>query len=202
MKQQNKRWIGILGAGLLLVGLNAQATPLVLTPGDCITGIGGNCWTSADNSGWDADKVETLSGTGLELFLAYKGDADGDPDEGYGEAWYDTTFENSNEDALIEWDDSGVEKIIGDEIYLLVKDGIHDPAVYLFDISTWDGEMAIDLNGFWTGSGVGGSISHVAIFAGVIGGGTPPTGIPEPNIIFLLGLGLAGLGAARRLRSN
>lgn len=40
-----------------------------------------------------------------------------------------------------------------------------------------------------------GRLSHYTVFSG---GGTPPSQIPEPGVLLLLGVGLAGLGLTRR----
>ena len=70
--------------------------------------------------------------------------------------------------------------------YLLVKDGNFEPYAYFFDLtSAWNGTDKLVLEGFWPGQG---SISYAAIYAA--DGGTT---------LMLLGMALAGLGAARRL---
>lgn len=73
--------------------------------------------------------------------------------------------------------------------YLLVKNG--NKPQYLFDlgVSGWNGVESIELNHFYTD---GGSISHVALFGKVM------TEVPEPSALILMGLGLIGLGMARR----
>jgi hypothetical protein len=87
----------------------------------------------------------------------------------------------------ISWVGSG--PVAKDNIFLLVKDGNQNPSAYLFNISGWNGTELLSLSNFWPGPG--GAISHVSIYAsGVPDGGTT---------LILLGIGLAGLGAARRL---
>ncbi len=43
--------------------------------------------------------------------------------------------------------------------------------------------------------------SHISVYYRNGGGGTPPSGVPEPGVLFLLGAGLMGLGLARRRKS-
>jgi hypothetical protein len=111
---------------------------------------------------------------------------------------YNTTYSNGNNNAVIEF--------VGDEAianpcWLLVKDGNHDPAWYLFDISGWDGFEDIEISGLWPDENGGGSISHVSILGGE-GVINPPNGeIPEPASLLVWGvLGLVGAGAAWRRR--
>ena len=191
---------GALATRLLLVGPTAQA--LVLTPDDCSVGGGSvTCWHLSSNSQPSADDIETLVGSSGDLGQVYKAQVGGN-DEGIAESWYDATFSNSStdpEDALIEWVGSGLDKITGDEIYLLVKDGNTSPPGYVFDISSlWNGTDDIVLEGFWPGRG---AISNVTIFAGD-GGGSPPQGVPEPGIAALLGFGLIGIGVVGRNRKQ
>lgn len=191
---------GLLATGLLLVGQAAQA--LVLTPDDCsLNGGSVTCWYLPNNSQPNADSIETLVGSSADLDELYKANVGGG-EEGAAATWYETTFSNPSndpEDALIEWVASGLDKIIGDEIYLLVKDGKHNPPGYVFDISLlWDGEEAIQLDGFWPAQG---AISNVTIFASD-GGGSPPQGVPEPGIAALLGFGLIGISVVGRNRKQ
>jgi hypothetical protein len=137
----------------------------------------------------DANDVMAITGdTGIVSL--YKNDANPAGEEGSFMSSYDVTYtpsagEAHNADIIY-----GTGDFITDPSYLLVKDGKHDPYWYLFDISSWNGTETISLTNFWLD---GGAISHVTIF-----GGTGTTDVPEPGTFALLGLGLLGLGLARR----
>jgi len=166
----------------------AQAEPLMLSPdpGQAYDGFdcGSDCgpgtseildWLNTNVAGFDSSNV------------LYQSDENGDAigeDSGLFADDYATEFMNITGDpsgATISWGEGG---IIQGAQWLLVKDGDHIPVWYLFDITDWDGMMAIELTGFWQDNG---AISHVSIY-----------GIPEPGTLALFGIGLALAAFSRR----
>lgn len=194
----------LLAMALLFTGINANAIPLELDPGDATlygTGTGGAC------DGLDPADADLCDGTGTSSILAwldanvagfdssdelYKSEVGGG-DSGPFATPYTTTYSNTSSDpsnALVEYNGDG--DPITDAEWLFVKDGNNEPVWYLFDISSWDGMVDIVLTGFWPN---GGAISHLSIY-----GGDDTTRVPEPGTLALLGLGLLGLGVNRRNR--
>lgn len=183
--------LGLLGA--LAFSSTALSATLDIMPTDCATTgadyeLGATCWTTDDNSQPDAASLSTLTGIPAadlnELYKANQGGSDGDD--------YTTTFSNSAtdpEDATIEWDGGGFISCVTETCILVVKDGKHSPAVYVFDITGWDGQDQINLTAFWPQQG---AISNVSIWGG------SSTSVPEPGTLALLGIGLFGMGAMRR----
>ena len=197
---------------LILLGaasFGAQATTVEINPAACDeTPPDQNCWTTAVNGGHDHEAFSQLLGLDL-LYKAESADAlqadPGKDEEGSLAGSYSTMFVFDTEDeytgAMITYDGGSIVDC-SISCYLVVKDGNHSPARYLFDLAlspfTWDGVMKLNLSGFWPGSGTNGSfesdgsISHIALYGDV-------SPIPVPAAFWLFGTALVGfIGIARR----
>lgn len=185
---------------LLFASTAARAALVTITPDDCINGSDGSdgCWTTDTTSALDANDIEGMVGV-TDLVLLYKAEVEGSESGLYASS-YDTTFSNSAadpEDALIDY--IGGDLIACDSCYLVIKDGIHSPAQYIFDLSDlsylslggeWDG-VSLFIDGFWS---EGGTISHIAIFGTI-------SEVPLPAAFWLFGTALIGFVGISRRRS-
>ena len=160
-------------------------------------------WTGTVNSNLNASQIDAflltqgrdVNGTLLEV---YKQNVGGSESGSFASS-YTTTFDNTPldpADAFIDYI-SGP-SIRGGEIYLYVKDGNHQPAFYIVDISSWNGTDDLSLTGVWPKKG---AISHVTLLRTE---GTPPPPPPPPAVpdsgatLALLGLAFTSLGALRQ----
>lgn len=181
-----KKFMTILSMAILILGVASSASALSITPAS-LEGYSGIVHPPGEPEVYAA--ITPYVGTINSL---YKGEPNA-ADSGTFAASYESSLgEHGGTITYI----SGP-AIHGNPIWLLVKDGNHDPVWYLFNLSNivgagaWNGTETITLSGFWATGG--GSISHIEII------GTS-TQVPEPLTLILLGLGLTGMAVVRRFK--
>ena len=180
-------------AALLFAGSSMAAiiTPEMNGPAACTATT---CWTSNDNSQPDLYDFATLLGLdAADLSILYKSDQGGG-EEGSFQDDYTTEYFNTPSDpsaATVTWGEGSF--IDCPDCFLWVKDGNQTPALYVFDISWWDGMEALSLEGFWPDEG---AISNI----GILGAGGDMQ-VPEPGTLGLLGIAALGLGLVRRRKA-
>jgi hypothetical protein len=179
------QFLAMVAVVLMLFGSRA-AQALTLTP-TSLQLVATTDFNSTINS---PDEWLTYLGISPVPLLAYKSAVSGTTglgsDTGPLASSYQTTFSNTvtdPSDALIQY--VGGSAIGCGTCYLLVKDGNHSPAQYLFRLTGWNGTDQIVLQGFWPAEG---AISNVAIY------------VPEPTTLGLMAVGLV-VAATRRRRS-
>jgi hypothetical protein len=172
---------------LMLLAFGAQAHALSITPATS------PMWSGNDTS---QSVIDGIIGPIISpAVLLYNAD----PSSGESGALagsYSTAFNGDLSGATISYDGGDW---VGPPSYLLVKDGNHAPAWYLFDLGPnppitgldWNGKDDLVLSGFWPD---GGAISHVTLY------GTQS--VPEPMTMLLLGSGIFGLALFGRGRKT
>ncbi|MCH8553430.1 MAG: PEP-CTERM sorting domain-containing protein, partial [Natronospirillum sp.] len=193
------QWSKFFGLGLagLLFAASAQGT--VILPGDAL--YDGNDGTPPYGpSNCEPGCINDLFGTTFDnTDLLYKAAA-GDPDEGSYQGSYSFVWAPNLDDrngGTLTWDTSQP-AINCVSCYLAVKDGVHDPRYYFYDLSSqygWNGMDTLSFSGFWADGR--GDISHISIW-----GTSKSTTVPEPGTAALLLTGALGLFAARRRQNR
>lgn len=180
-----------------MLGVASQAHALTIMPSSPSLVYTTNATPAIDADGVESALASVFINPG-QLGEAYKQN-EGGGESGTAMSYYTTTFLPTFDPsgAEIKWDGSYF--IECGDCYLVVKDGNHTPALYIFDISSWNGQDTLDLSGFWMDQG---TISYVAIYnnASMDGGGTIAA-IPEADTyaMLLAGLGLVGFAARRKI---
>jgi hypothetical protein len=169
---------------VVLFGVGSTAHALSVSPANYD-------WTTTINSNLSSTQIGTITGfDGLSLL--YKSDFGGGEDGSLASS-YNTTF------LPVGGEPSGftVSYVSGafascPTCILVVKDGNHDPAQYLYNLGNWNGTEQINGSGFWPN---GGAISNVAVW------GTGSS-VPVPGTSLLFGVGMAVFAGWHRKQSR
>lgn len=201
----NKTINRILMSGAILAMMTTGVGALPIAPVSSSSVLfGGETTQPAIDGILEAYFLSLDAGCDIEELYKQEAPDDGEPmpyDSGAYMDSYLTTFIDDPYDsgeATIVWG-SGMPHIDPICSFLLVRDGNHNPAWYLFNLSVagWDGMETLDLSGFWPSEG---AISQVTLYGGT---GSTPDGrgvrVPDGGLtIALLGLALCALGVANR----
>ena len=187
--------IGGTGASTASAALVIDATTLV--EDGWTDGV--NYWTFPGIANTPINDIKVLIGYAGAVTEFYRGEHPS-KEEGPFAPSYTTTFSLSANDpanALIEWV-NGQPWIAANPVFLHVKDGVHTPNNYVFDISGWDGQADISLLNFWLkfdeDDGYTGAISHITVFGAPEDSDSDDGVIPEPaTLLIWSALGILGL---------
>lgn len=193
-----KNLMAVSAAMACLVVGQVQVTAMTINPGSA---NGTSIWTG-NNPNVDPNGLFT---GGVALYGALAGV------EGYSEygqtehiAYYETEFASLT-DATIRPQQAvpnpvAVGPITGyNGLFLFVKDHASTPAWYIFDITGWNGVEDINMQGFWSDQSQATAQSATAGISGVWIFGARDVQVPDGGLtVALLGMGLTGLGMARR----
>jgi hypothetical protein len=179
-------------SGLLAVGLSCSASALNISPGGEVHN-GSPSPPSQGNVEADA-QAWVLANYDCSITQQYKQNVGDAGDSGNFASSYSTVFSPLGDESNATITYNGGSFITGEHIFLLVKDGNHDPVYYLFDLTAWNGTETLNLSGFW--ADVGGSISNVSIWTCPDGNGNA---VPEGGTTFaMLGMAVGSLGFLKR----
>lgn len=208
-----KATLKVLVAAVAILGMSMQADALPITPSAPLcTAVDPDPTVCLVATGAEDDNSETAVKAALEYWLGagyvdiYKSNAEGGEagEDLIGTDHYSTDFIPDVEPEGASIVNDGTLHISSGPIYLVVKDGAHDPSWYIFQIlvggANWDGEETLSLSGFWPD---GGAISNVSIHG--VPGATPfvVTTVPDGgSTAMLLGVGFMFLAAGRRILSR
>jgi len=175
---------------LVFMLAGGQVYAAAFTPSDA-------CGTTNINDHVDGSLAALAVCTDAEMHELYKANVGGIDEKLFADS-YNTVFVDTASDpsgATISYV-PGTDSIVCPDCWLTVKDGKQEPAVYAFDLSSWDGVSDIVLSAFWPDQG---AISNVAIWSSSEDGSGQPPPVPLPAAVWLFGSGLVGLiGFSRR----
>lgn len=188
----------LLGAlALGLASVHAQATVTLDTSNY-------DCSGSENTNGGVNAALQGAGCADTSMTELYKSNAGGIDEKAYAGS-YDTLFTPSADpqDALVTYLGSPalfIDPSLYTELWALAKDGRNEPGWYAWDLLAlgWNGTEDLLFDDLWLANG---SISHISIFGAE--GATPPQSAPEPGMLVLMAIAMAGgaLVLGRRRRS-